>query len=210
MSEKALCHRHFPFLRAHRKAPRTESWMDSNGAFTPKTKFTSLLRKFANYKIWCTTKYDVPKYDGPQLTIPWIPWKKPVRINNVCFQKERLWSIQETSAFAHSSYQLLPLLRVTTEQESGRGWEFEITELEIVNFNDCTIIRKKTLKTRRTFREICQLECRMCDRRVALCLYSEWSHGFKTSVSAKPLFLRTHLTRQIWQNCYSLYGYFLA
>lgn len=114
--------------------------------------------------------------------------------------KNRLWSIQETSVFAPAPQQLLPLLRVTSAKESeliqlnldyllsSRG-EFEITESKIAKFN-CIMIRKKTLKTRRTFREMCSLECRMWPS-FALCLHLARS---RLRLYRKELpFLRMHL-----------------
>lgn len=138
MSEKALCHKQLPFLRARNEKHHVHS----------------------------------PGIEGGS-SIKCGFWRCSERnpCDSACFQKLLSWSIQETSVFTHASrnsYFRYSGSRhgVTTEPESGKGWEFEITEYEIVNLNDFTIIKKKTLKTRRTFREICQLECRMCDGRV--------------------------------------------
>lgn len=93
-------------------------------------------------------------------------------MGNVCFH---IMKYLGNFRFAHASQHILPLLRVTSAKEEliqlnldyllSSVEEYEITEYEIAKFSSI-IIRKKTLKTRRTFHEVCLSECKMCDRRL--------------------------------------------
>ena len=71
-------------------------------------------------------------HQGPRLAIPWILLKK-TRANEQCLLP-KIAIMKYSSVFAQASRQLLPFLRVTTEQESGKGWEFEITEYKNSEF----------------------------------------------------------------------------